>query len=126
MVCRTPSDASSRTLRDRAARLWSPARIRAFRDPARYTMRNRRERRRRGTMLGVADNPSFATCELKPGYAIVICSGGILDPQLERVLDEQPWRSCWGRPRTGQDLADNSRRVAGIGRPLRDDVAIMA
>ena len=84
-----------------------------------------------GTLLGAVDDPAFVTCEviLKPGDAIVLCSDGIHDTEIDAVrVDEQRVAELL----TGTPLADAhdllDRLVGALRatqRPLRDDVAIM-
>jgi serine phosphatase RsbU (regulator of sigma subunit) len=84
-----------------------------------------------GTTLGVVDDPAFHTCELNLaiGDAIVICSDGIFDADLDGVrVDEQRVTALLtgAGHASAQDLID---RLAGAlsdaERPLRDDIAIM-
>ena len=85
-----------------------------------------------GTMLGVVGDPAFHTCEvhLAAGDAIVVCSDGIFDADLDGVrVDElrvEELLTGAGRA-SAQDLID---RLAGAlsdaERPLRDDIAVMA
>ena len=45
-----------------------------------------------GTLLGAVDDPAFVTCQvtLEPGDAIVLCSDGIHDTEIDAVrVDEQ-------------------------------------
>jgi sigma-B regulation protein RsbU (phosphoserine phosphatase) len=84
-----------------------------------------------GTTLGVVDDPAFHTREvdLATGDAIVICSDGIYDADLDgdRVDEQRVAALLTGaRHASAQDLID---RLAGAlsdaERPLRDDIAIM-
>jgi sigma-B regulation protein RsbU (phosphoserine phosphatase) len=85
-----------------------------------------------GTMLGAFAEPAFATCELDlgPGDAIVMCSDGILDTEIDgiRVDEERLVELLSGAPQaSAQGLVDRLMQALGaIDRPLRDDVAIMA
>lgn len=84
-----------------------------------------------GTLLGTVKDPAFTTCQvsLEPGDAIVLCSDGIHDTEINAVrVDEQ--RVC--ELLTGAPLADAEGLVHRLldalratQRPLRDDVAIM-
>jgi serine phosphatase RsbU (regulator of sigma subunit) len=85
-----------------------------------------------GTILGVFDEPAFATCEvdLDSGDAIVLCSDGILDTEIDgiRVDEERLAGLLSGDPdASAQGLVDRlMHALRAIDRPLRDDVAIMA
>ncbi len=84
-----------------------------------------------GTLLGAVGDPAFVTCELSldPGDAIVVCSDGIHDIELDgvRVDEQRVLEILSGTPGAdAQALVD--RLVDGLRaarRPLRDDVAIM-
>lgn len=84
-----------------------------------------------GTTLGVFDDPAFHTCEvnLAAGDAIVICSDGIFDADLDGVrVDEQRIAALLtGAGHAGaQDLIDRlTSALSHAERPLRDDIAIM-
>jgi serine phosphatase RsbU (regulator of sigma subunit) len=86
----------------------------------------------RGTMLGAVVAPVFHTCAVSLGLgdAIVICSDGILDTDLDGVrVDEQRVADLLaGRSHTSaQELVDRLVDALGdVARPLRDDIAIMA
>jgi sigma-B regulation protein RsbU (phosphoserine phosphatase) len=86
----------------------------------------------RGTMLGAVPNPVFRTCEviLNPGDAIVICSDGILDTEIDGIpMDEQRVAQLLaGTPgASAQTLVDRLvRALQRVDRPLRDDVAVIA
>lgn len=85
-----------------------------------------------GTMLGVVPNPSFETCQfsLSPGDAIVICSDGIYDADIDDArLDEQRVADLLaGCPDVSPRLLVQrlTQALRSTARPLRDDVAIMA
>ncbi|MGI8728969.1 MAG: PP2C family protein-serine/threonine phosphatase [Solirubrobacteraceae bacterium] len=84
-----------------------------------------------GTMLGAVTDPAFVTCQvsLEPGDAIVICSDGILDTEIDGDrVDEQRVSQllCGPQHASAQMLVD--RLLHGLRsslRPLRDDIAIM-
>lgn len=84
-----------------------------------------------GTMLGAIKDPTFRTCqvELAIGDAIVIYSDGILDIELggARVDEHRVADLLAGGPRaSAQDLVDRLiNAVRNVGRPLRDDIAIL-
>lgn len=86
----------------------------------------------RGTMLGVIAQPAFETCEihLGPGDAIVICSDGIYDTEINRArVDERQVADLLaGIPHaSARTLVDRlTHALRATERPLRDDVAIMA
>jgi len=85
-----------------------------------------------GTILGVFSDVTFRTCafHLDPGDAVVVYSDGILDIEIDgRRLDEDGvGKLLAGAPgASAQLLVDRLReQLRGIGRRLRDDVAIMA
>ena len=84
-----------------------------------------------GTLLGAVDDPEFVTCQvtLEPGDAIVMCSDGIHDTEIDavRVDERRVSELLAGTPLAdAQGLLD--RLVSALRatqRPLRDDVAIM-
>jgi serine phosphatase RsbU (regulator of sigma subunit) len=86
----------------------------------------------RGTLLGALEKPAFATCEvdLDPGDAIVLCSDGILDTEIDGIRVDEPRivGLLSGVPEaSAQALVDRlMHALQTIERPLRDDVAIMA
>jgi serine phosphatase RsbU (regulator of sigma subunit) len=85
-----------------------------------------------GTMLGAVDNPTFVSCrfELAAGDAILLCSDGIHDTELDGVrVDEQRVAELLSgsSQASAQDLVDRLvQALRDVDRPLRDDVAIMA
>jgi len=85
-----------------------------------------------GTMLGVVEDPEFHTCmvSLGLGDAIVVCSDGILDTDLDGIrIDEQRVAELLeGRSKaSARDLVDRLvHALQDVDRPLRDDIAIMA
>lgn len=85
-----------------------------------------------GTMLGAVDDPRFHTCEINLGLddALVICSDGILDTELDGIrIDEQGLVELLSGASqvTAQGLVERLMdALRGVDRPLRDDVAIMA
>ena len=85
-----------------------------------------------GTLLGAVRTPAFVTCEvhLAPGDAIVICSDGIHDSEIDAVrVDEQHVLELLsGTPQaSAQALVDRLLQpLRRTPRPLRDDVAILA
>ena len=84
-----------------------------------------------GTMLGVIDDPAFQPCEidLAAGDAIVLCSDGILDTEIDAVrVDEEHLAGllCGTAHVSAQALVDRLiYALRANQRPLRDDVAIM-
>lgn len=84
-----------------------------------------------GTMLGVTDAPVFHNCqlELAPGDALVMCSDGIFDTEIDaiRVDEERLAGLLSGSPRANAQAVID--RLTGAlhanDRPLRDDIAIM-
>ncbi|MFP5361915.1 MAG: PP2C family protein-serine/threonine phosphatase [Thermoleophilia bacterium] len=84
-----------------------------------------------GTTLGVVDDPAFHTCEvdLAAGDAIVICSDGIFDADLDGArIDEQRLAALLtgAGDVSAQDLIDRlTGALSAAERPLRDDIAIM-
>lgn len=84
-----------------------------------------------GTMLGAVEDPSFRTCEIElgPGDAIVICSDGILDTEIDAVrVDEQRVAELLSGMAQVSAQALRARLIDALRaneRPLRDDVAIM-
>lgn len=74
----------------------------------------------------------MTTCQvsLSPGDAIVICSDGIYDTQIDRVaVDEQRVADLLaGVPDASPRILVErlTRALRSTARPLRDDVAIMA
>lgn len=85
-----------------------------------------------GTMLGAIEAPVFEMCaaSLSPGDAIVICSDGIIDTQIDGVeVDEARIADLLAgtADASAETLVDRLRQaLQRIDRPLRDDVAIMA
>ena len=85
-----------------------------------------------GTMLGAVADPAFVTCQvsLAPGDAIVICSDGILDTEIDgdRVDEQRVSELLCGPQHAGvQMLVDRLLHALRSSlRPLRDDIAIMA
>jgi serine phosphatase RsbU (regulator of sigma subunit) len=85
-----------------------------------------------GTVLGVVADPTFHTCAVRLGIgdAIVICSDGILDTDLDGVrIDEQHVAQllAGSANATARDLVDRLvQALHDVDRPLRDDIAIMA
>jgi len=85
-----------------------------------------------GTMLGAVTDPAFVTCHvsLEPGDAIVICSDGILDIEIDGDrVDEQRVSEllCGPQQASAQTLVDRLLHALRPSlRPLRDDIAIMA
>jgi len=84
-----------------------------------------------GTMLGAVKDPAFVTCQviLKPADAVVICSDGIHDTEIDGVrVDERRVNDLLsGTPQaSAQMLVDRlTHALRATQRPLRDDVAIM-
>ena len=84
-----------------------------------------------GTMLGAVSDPTFATCAvtLDPDDAIVLCSDGIHDAEIDAVrIDEQRvFELLSGAAQaSAQALVDRLvDPLRSARRPLRDDVAIM-
>jgi len=84
-----------------------------------------------GTLLGAVKDPSFVTCEvsLEPGDAIVLCSDGIHDAEIDavRVDEQRVFELLSGAPQAdAQALVDRLvHALRATERPLRDDVAIM-
>lgn len=84
-----------------------------------------------GTTLGVVDDPAFHTCEvnLAAGDAIVICSDGIFDADLDGArIDEQRVAALLtgAGHASAQDVIDRlTGALSAAERPLRDDIAIM-
>jgi sigma-B regulation protein RsbU (phosphoserine phosphatase) len=85
-----------------------------------------------GTMLGAIDDPEFHSCAVNLGLgdAIVICSDGILDAEVDGIrMDERHLAELVaGASRaSAQDLVDRiMQSLQDVDRPLRDDIAIMA
>ncbi|HWI06904.1 MAG TPA: PP2C family protein-serine/threonine phosphatase [Solirubrobacteraceae bacterium] len=85
-----------------------------------------------GTTLGVVEDPTFVTCQLKlaAGDAIVIGSDGLYDTTLHGVRgdEERVVQLLSGSSQaSAQDLVDRLMlALDNVDRPLRDDVAIMA
>ena len=84
-----------------------------------------------GTLLGAVKDPTFVTCEvsLEPGDAIVLCSDGIHDAEIDavRVDEQRVFELLSGAPQAdAQALVDRLvHALRATERPLRDDVAIM-
>jgi sigma-B regulation protein RsbU (phosphoserine phosphatase) len=84
-----------------------------------------------GTMLGVLDDPVFHTCELTlgPGDAVVICSDGILDTEIDATrVDEQRIADLLSGAMQFSAQALVHRLMDALRantRPLRDDIAIL-
>jgi len=87
--------------------------------------------RAHGTLLGAFPNPAFVTCQvmLDVGDAIVICSDGIHDTQIDGLaVDEQRVLDLLsGTPHaSAQELVDRLvHALRATQRPLRDDVAVL-
>jgi serine phosphatase RsbU (regulator of sigma subunit) len=85
-----------------------------------------------GTMLGAIDDPEFhsSAVNLGLGDAIVICSDGIHDAELDGIrIDERHVAELvtGASQASAQDLVDRiMQALQDVGRPLRDDIAIMA
>jgi serine phosphatase RsbU (regulator of sigma subunit) len=85
-----------------------------------------------GTMLGAVDDPEFHGCAVNLGLgdAIVICSDGIHDAQLDGIrIDERHLAALvtGASQASAQDLVDRIvQALQDVDRPLRDDIAIMA
>jgi len=86
----------------------------------------------RGTMLGVIAHPAFETCQitLGPGDAIVICSDGIYDTEINgtRVDEQHVADLLAGIPQaSAQTIVERlTHALHATDRPLRDDFAVMA
>ena len=84
-----------------------------------------------GTTLGIVDDPAFHTSEvnLAAGEAIVICSDGIFDADLDGArIDEQRLAALLtgAGHASAQDLIDRlTGALSDAERPLRDDIAVM-
>jgi len=86
----------------------------------------------RGSMLGVTPDPTFVTCDvsLRPGDAIIICSDGIYDTEIDGArVDEQRVADLLAGIAQADARSIVERLTHALhktDRPLRDDVAIMA
>nr|MBA3749262.1 serine/threonine-protein phosphatase [Solirubrobacterales bacterium] len=84
-----------------------------------------------GTLLGAVNDPAFVTgaVSLDPGDAIVICSDGLHDTEIDdaRVDEQRVLELLSGAPHAdAQGLVDRIvHALRAARRPLRDDVAIM-
>ncbi len=85
-----------------------------------------------GTLLGLVEDPVFDACEviLAPGDAIVMFSDGLHDTEIDGIRMDEPRLAelLAGLADAGPEVlvARLTSAVRGVGRPLRDDVAIMA
>ncbi len=85
----------------------------------------------RGSMLGAVIDPVFHPCEIElaPGDALVMCSDGIFDTEIDAIrVDEEHLAVLLSGPPNAdaQAIVDRlTHELRTNERPLRDDVAIM-